>query len=78
MTFPANGKVKIRRIMELFGKVSDESNLNILEENNAILNPWLDTISEFYNNTIEISNILELEKERNLKNKSKVEAIYYP
>jgi len=76
LTFLPNGKVEGRKIMELFEIVGKSKNLILVEENNSILNPWLDTIHLQYKNTIEISNNLEMEMQRNKIYKSDLKAIY--
>ena len=76
LTFRKDGKVEIRRVMAGFQKIGNEPNLNIKNDDNVQFNPWLDSIRNNYNNTIEVSDILKIEQKRNLINHTKVTAKY--
>jgi len=77
LTFEKDGKVYIRDVMGYFDIIGKEQNIKIVYSDNTEFNPWFDSISNNYNNTFEVSDALNIEKEKNLENHSKVKAIYY-
>jgi len=75
MTFEKDGKVYIRNVMGYFDVIGNEENIKIVHSSNEEFIPWFDSVRNNFNNTIEISDVLKYEKERNLKNHSRVKAI---
>lgn len=79
MTFLPNKSVRIIKAAGIFEKNGTDSLLSLYEfNNNYLANKWLDSIQGNYNNTIELSDVLKFEKERNLQNHSEVKAYYPP
>ncbi len=77
LTFGKDGKVYLRNVMGYFDIIGKNQNIKIVHSDNTKFNPWFDSISnKSYNNTVEISDALNIEKERNLTNHSKVKVIY--
>lgn len=76
LTFLPNKKVDVIDVMAYFEKIGNEPNFNIIEVENEIFIPWLDSLYGNYNNTVEVLDIIDTEQERNKRNNSKVKATY--
>ena len=77
LIFQDNSEVNIVDVIAFFKEIGGNSNLSLFEfEHNYEATIWIDGIQQNFNNTIELSDIIDYEKERNLKNHSKVKAVY--
>ena len=76
LNFLPNKKVEMIGIMGIFEKMGNDNRINIKEIDNIRFIAWKDSINGDYKNTMELSNIFKIEKERNKLNHSVVKAVY--
>ncbi|MEA1980489.1 MAG: hypothetical protein U9N54_05905 [candidate division Zixibacteria bacterium] len=75
--FNTNGSVDFVKVDALVEKTGKDSLLNIFKfKTNYEAVHWRDSIKGNYGKIVEVSDILKLEKSRNLENKSKVKVTY--
>ena len=74
--FTSDGKAELVRVYDSFEKIGADSLLSLKEYDNIEFINWTDSIKGNYNNVIEVSDIIKLEKEKNLKNHSNVKVTY--
>ncbi|MBL3657118.1 hypothetical protein [Fulvivirga sediminis] len=77
LIFHPNKKVEILRMYGYFNEIGDTSSLYLNQyDDNYRLNKRLDSIQGTYGSKVWISDVIDEEKDANLKNSSKVKAIY--
>lgn len=77
LKFKEDNSVEIIRIYDSFEKIGLNPRLSLNEKtNNSSFIKWREGIKANFNNVIYVSNILELEKKINKKEKTKVKAKY--
>jgi hypothetical protein len=77
LVFKPNGMVELVKVYDSFEKFGSDSSLVLKEyKENIEFIKWTDSIKGNYNNIIEVSDIINIEKERNLQNHSKVKVTY--
>lgn len=76
LIFKPKGIVELVQKYSLFEKFGSDSSLVLIEYENIQFINWADSIRGNYDNVIEVSDIINIEKERNLQNNSKVKATY--
>lgn len=75
--FKIDKSIEIRRIYDSFEKVGSNPHLQLIDyiENYKFIE-WRDSIRGKFNNVVYISDIIEKERDENIRNRSKVKVVY--
>lgn len=78
LVFENNKKVQLIRCVGLFKSIESDTNskLQLVDHSSLNIFDFEKKIKNNYENVISLSNVIELEKEENIKNRSKVKATY--